>query len=58
MTSIIWENICISRCVKNTDVIHSIKLDKSGNRIAILIDSNGKELVFAGMDEFIGFIKM
>ena len=44
--------------IDNADLIRSIKIDQSENRITSLIKNDINELVFAGMHDFIGFIKI
>ena len=44
--------------IENTDVIKSIRPDQSANQIISLMKNDINELVFAGMHDFIGFIKI
>ena len=43
--------------IDNPGIIHCIKPDQSGSRIATLLKTNESELVFAGMHNFIGWIR-
>ena len=44
--------------IDSPQVIHSIKPDQSEDRITSLIKNDANELVFAGVHDFIGFIKI
>ena len=44
--------------IDNTEAIHSIKPDQSGEIILSLLKNNINELVFAGEHDFIGLIKL
>ena len=44
--------------IDSTEAIHSIKPDQSGNSINCMIKNDKNELVFAGMHDFIGLIKI
>ena len=44
--------------IDSNEIIHSIKPDQSGNQISSLIKNDRNELIFAGMHDFIGLIKI
>ena len=44
--------------IDSTEAVHSIKPDQSGEKIISLIKNDRNELIFAGMHDFIGLIKI